>query len=278
MTARAEPEAKAPRSAPAPSEQQYYADVALEVAGLAGALTLQGFRKSFEVSTKAQEELFTEYDVRSEELVRHELQARTPTLAVVGEEQGGAPGEGLTWYVDPIDGTVNFIAGSPWYCVSIGLMFGRRPLAGAVVAPALGIAWHGSVGGGVFRNGEACRVSPTSRLADSLIATGYPGRRGASGLNPRTESFRRLLQASREVRRCGSSAVELCMVADGTFEAYWMRHLNDWDTSAGAAMVVGAGGTWRILSSTGESPSDFQDIAANGAVDDELFSTLNGSD
>jgi myo-inositol-1(or 4)-monophosphatase len=242
--------------------------VALDVASAAAKLIMQGFRQSFAVSTKAGEELFTEYDVRSEELVRRELERRTPGIPIVGEEQGGKAGDDLTWYIDPIDGTINFVAGHPWFAVSLGVMRGKRHVAGAVVAPALGQSWSAAIGHGATKDGAPCKVSSVDTLSQALIATGFPQRRGVS----QALSERRALQLGelaarvRDVRRCGSAAVDLCLVGDGTYDAYWMRRLSPWDTAAGVAVVLAAGGKWTELGRAGAE----HDIASNGAIDGEL--------
>jgi myo-inositol-1(or 4)-monophosphatase len=240
--------------------------VALDVARDAAALVMQGFQKRIQVSTKQGNELFTEYDVRSEELVRAALGRHTPGIAVVGEEQGGEAEGDLTWFIDPIDGTINFIAGHPWFAVSLGLLDRGQPVVGAVVAPALGLIWTGSAGSPSSRNGEPCQVSENRSLADAIVSTGYPSRRGVSPAEQahRLAQYGRISHSVRDVRRCGSAAIELCMVADGTYDVYWMRHLDHWDTAAGAAIVKSAGGHWDQLE-VGTPLA--QDLATNGKVD-----------
>src|SRR5690606_2194900 len=127
--------------------------IATDVARAAAKLIFEGAARAKQISRKAHDELFTEYDVRSEELVRKEHARRCPGIPVVGEEQGGDVGDDLTWYIDPIDGTINYIAGHPFYAVSLGVASGNRPLAGAVIAPALGLEWSGRSGGGTRKNG-----------------------------------------------------------------------------------------------------------------------------
>ncbi len=247
--------------------------IALQVATEAGALILEGFSKQFAVSTKGPDaELFTEYDVRSEELVRERLTRQTPEIPIVGEERGGDAGEDLTWYIDPIDGTINFVAGHPYFAVSLGLQRRGRPIAGAVVAPALRLTWSGTASGST-RNGEAISVSSTAELSSALIATGFPSRSGASQAERdlRLAQYARLLASARDIRRCGSAAIDLCMVADGTYEAYWQRRLSPWDTTAGVAIILGAGGAWRVLYD-GEPRA--QELGTNSKIDSALLTTL----
>jgi myo-inositol-1(or 4)-monophosphatase len=218
--------------------------VALQVASEAARVVLEGFRRQPQVSFKAGQEPFTEFDLKSEELIRERLAALTPGIPVVGEEQGGVPSGDATWYCDPIDGTVNFMRGHPFFAVSVGLARNGAPFAGAVVAPALRTWWRGSTDDRGYYMEAPCRVSDTSTLEHALITTGLPVRG-----RPLAQSGVELLEAVsplvRDVRRCGSAAIELCMVADGTYDAYVTRALSAWDTCAGAAILIAAGGRWQ---------------------------------
>lgn len=248
--------------------------VALETAQAAAKLVFEGFRRQFQISTKGPHaELFTEYDVRSEELVRRLLSERTPGIPIVGEEAGGAPGPDLTWYIDPIDGTINFVAGHPFFGVSVGVMRGDVPVAGAVVAPALGLDWVGSSARGARKNGQPCAVSDRTVLSDVVMSTSYPSRSGVNPVNDalRARQLTRLYGAVRDVRRCGSAAIDLCMVADGTYEFSWMRKISPWDIAAGAAMVLGGGGTFEVLE-PGTPGAQF--LTTNGRVRDGVLDVL----
>jgi myo-inositol-1(or 4)-monophosphatase len=261
---------------PTPREITDFETIARETARAAGALVLEGFRRQFQVSTKGPHaELFTEYDVRSEDLVRKLLAEKTPGVAIVGEEGGGAPGSDLTWYIDPIDGTINFIAGHPFFAVSVGIMRGSEPLAGAVYAPVLQCEWVGSVTGGTRKNGEPCYVSQQTQLSDVLMTTSYPSRSGVNEVNDalRARQLSRLSASVRDVRRCGSAAIDLCMVADGTYELSWMRRISPWDIAAGAAMVLGAGGTFEELE-PGTPGAQF--LTTNGYVRAAVVELLTG--
>lgn len=246
--------------------------IALTVASAAADLVMEGYQRSYTISTKAGNELFTEYDVRSEELVRQALAERTPGVAIVGEEQGGEAGDDLTWYIDPIDGTINYIAGHPWFAVSLGVMRGSEHVAGTVVAPALGQTWSAAAGRGASRNGQPCKVSEVDSLSQSLIATGFPQRHGVNqaARDERALQCGRLASSVRDLRRCGSAAVDLCLVGDGTYDAYWMRRLSPWDTAAGVAVVLAAGGRWTHLGEGDEA----HDVASNGVIDTELRSLI----
>jgi myo-inositol-1(or 4)-monophosphatase len=243
--------------------------IALQVASDAARVALEGFRRQVQVSFKAGQEPFTEYDLRSEELIRERLAALTPGIPVVGEEQGGVPGSDATWYCDPIDGTVNFMRGHPFFAVSVGLERNGAPFAGAVVAPALRMWWRGSTDDRGFHMETPCKVSETNALEHAVITTGLPVRgrpAGEGGL----ELLTALSPRVRDVRRCGSAAIELCMVADGTYDAYVTRALSPWDTCAGASILLAAGGRWQTWQSEGRA----YEIGCNSALFPELEARL----
>jgi myo-inositol-1(or 4)-monophosphatase len=217
------------------------AEIAIEVAREAGALALGGFRTRMDVREKGHADLVTEFDVAVERLVRERLAEKTPDIAIVGEEEGGNVSGELVWHVDPVDGTTNYAHGHPVWAVSIGLTQANVPLVGAVTAPALGLEWVGVVGSGALRNREACRVSATDSIERALCATGFPRDRSRSPDN-NFSSFTAVKKIVSGVRRCGAAALDLCWVADGTYDAYWERKLSTWDLVAGAAIVLAAGG------------------------------------
>lgn len=253
--------------------------VAREVASEAAQLVMQGYRASVAVTEKGRADLVTAYDLASEKLIRAQLAARTPEIAIVGEEQGGQLSDELTWVCDPIDGTTNFVHGLAFFCVSIGLFEKNRPLLGAVVAPALGVSWYGGEGLGAFRQtgtatAEPCHVSATKTLAASLVGTGFHPQSRGKPPHDNLASFANVMQHVRDIRRCGSAALDLCMVADGTFDAYWERMLHPWDLMGGAAIVLAAGGR---ITHIGGGPADYRKghlLSSNGLIHDELLALL----
>lgn len=256
-----------------PLELEQVANRAVEAARSAAKILMQGYRSDLRVEYKGRADLVTRFDRDSEALLRERLQ---PTgIAFVGEETGGAPSE-YTFYVDPLDGTTNFAHGHPFFAVSIALLRGAEPLFGVVLAPALGIEWVGlpGLGKGATRNGALCRVSPIAALEQAMLATGFPGVRTPQDF----EAFTLVKPRCQAVRRCGSAAIDLCLVADGTYEAYFERRLNPWDLGAGAAMVLGAGGR---LSDLMGGPCDVrtgQVLASNGLVHQEVEALLRTTD
>ena len=264
-----------------PRELQTLVDIALDAARQAARLVLQAHRSQPAVERKSSySDLVTRYDLESEQLIRRILGERAPSIPIVGEEQGGTADDRPTWFCDPIDGTTNFAHGHAFFAVSIGLMQRGVPLLGAVVAPALQCEWHGfvgdsSAGGGAFRNGVACTVTGPKLLADALVGTGFsPVLRGKGSPENNLAALARVAPQVRDIRRCGSAALDLCMVADGTYDAYWERRLSAWDVAAGAALVLAAGG--QLTNLTGDAVDLTQGylLASNGHVHAELIELL----
>jgi myo-inositol-1(or 4)-monophosphatase len=268
---------------------------AAKAAARAASQLLVGARATAIQGKTNPKDLVTEWDVRSEEVIRKILDERTPGIPVLGEEGGqGKPDEGrarssaeggakvdrggsssgLRWIVDPIDGTVNFAHGLPIWSVSIAIEDAGSVLAGVVAAPALGWWFEGSKGGGARDGtGAPLRVSTTPAVEQALLVTGFPYDRATNPENnfAEWEHFQRVAGAC---RRLGSAALDCCMVACGWFDGYWERHLKAWDIAAGTLFVTEAGGT---VTDTRGGPFDLhagEVIASNGAIHDQLVAEL----
>jgi myo-inositol-1(or 4)-monophosphatase len=150
-------------------------------------------------------------------------------------------------------------------------------MGGAVVAPAIATRWHGFRGtseeGRVFRNGEPCRVSTTDALDHALVATGFPPNRDESPAN-NFASFERVKRRALAVRRCGAAAIDLCFVADGTYDAYWERRLRLWDLAAGAGLVLAAGGAASAIDGGPARWTHGHIAVSNGLVHDALLDAI----
>lgn len=244
-----------------------------------GPYLLEGFRNDTQVRLKGPIDLVTEYDIEAERRLRLALSSALP-YRIVGEE-GGASGDatsgGAVWYVDPIDGTTNFAHGHPFFCISLGLYTEEgASLAGVIHAPALGTTWVGGRGQGVTRNGVSVRVSSRGDLDSALCATGFPYDRREND-DDNLRELGAVLKRVRGIRRCGSAALDLALVADGTYDAYWEQRLGVWDMAAGAALVEAAGGR---LSDYDGSPADVRKgrlVATNGLVHDPLVELLRAA-
>jgi myo-inositol-1(or 4)-monophosphatase len=258
---------------PTPAE---LGQIALSLATQAGQIVLRGWRSRPAIDRKGRTDLVTEYDLASERFLRERLRELTPELGIVAEEEGGERGEGPVWYCDPLDGTTNFVHGHFFWAVSLGVLDQGVPIAGAVVAPALGTWWMGHTGGVAERNGTPCRVSETGEIGDALVATGFPytGRDRAPENN--FSSFARVKQAARAVRRCGSAALDVCLVADGTYDAYWERALKPWDVVGGLAVALAAGAKLTALDGSEAVLERGNLLLTNGRLHPELIELVLG--
>lgn len=256
--------------------------VAMRVAQEAAEILVAHHRSRPEADEKGRADLVTEIDRKSEALVKRKLAELTPEIPVVGEETGGATnGAGLVWFVDPLDGTTNYVHGHPFFCVAVGLMHEGTPTAGAVVAPMLHLRYRGVWIPGAFaeatRNDVPCRVSPIASLRSALLATGFPGQRDR-GPDHNFGSFVAVKRAAQAVRRCGAAAIDLCFVADGTYEGFWERKLRTWDVCAASALVLAAGG--RVTAIDG-APLDFASpriAATNGLIHEALLAAIRSGE
>lgn len=197
------------------------------------------------VQEKAHAGLVSEADVESEKIITQVLQSHFPTIPVLGEEGAFLTRDehisSTTWVVDPLDGTTNYVHGFHVFCISIGLQYKGDLVAGLIDVPLLNKTYHASKGGGAFVNGEKMSVSKTATIGESLLATGFfPDNTNA--LRDQLRIFSDLVFEARGIRRAGAAAYDLCMVAEGVFDAFWEPNLKPWDAAAGVVLVREAGG------------------------------------
>jgi len=209
----------------------------------AGGLLREHHLRPRNIRCKASvKDLVTETDLAVEAMLRASLGAILPEAGFLGEEGSADLGlAGLTWVVDPVDGTTNFAHGLPFVATSVALCRDGEPLLGLVNLPLLGELFCASRGRGAWLNGETMRVSATDSLIESLVATGFPYR-----IEPHLAAILRQLElampATRGVRRAGAAALDLAFVACGRYDGFFEFALNAWDTAAGVLLVEEAGG------------------------------------
>ena len=229
--------------------------IAVEVATGTGRIIVEDRPDRLAVATKStQTDVVTEMDQRAQDHIVATLAARRPQDGFLGEEEGGnrAGESGITWVVDPIDGTVNYLYSLGAYAVSIAAVTGDptlpgqwHPVAGAVVNPVSGDVYSAALGRGATRTdrrGRVHRLSTTGAtdLSQALVATGFgyaAERRAWQGA-----VLADLIVDIRDIRRMGSAALDLCRVAEGSVDAYYERGLNPWDLAAGWLIVTESGG------------------------------------
>lgn len=227
-------------------------------------------------------DVVTVMDQRSQDLLLARLGDLRPEDGFHGEEHGArASTSGITWVVDPIDGTVNYLYDIPAYAVSVAAVVGDpavagawRPVAGAVVNPVTGERFTASLGGGAHRaEGEGARRPlrvADPELALALCGTGFgydPERRRWQG-----EVLARVLPQVRDIRRLGSAALDLCRVAEGSLDVYFERGLNPWDMAAGWLVAAEAGA--RVTDLEGGHPDETMTLVGGPTVHGNLRRVL----
>lgn len=250
-------------------------DLARDIAVRAGELAHRRRVEGVEIADHKSSpvDVVTLADRETENLIRSLIADARPDDGFLGEEGGAEIGSsGLTWVVDPIDGTVNYLYGIPHWAVSVAVVEGDpdpltwRALAGCVTNPVVGEVYTATDAGGAFSGNQQLRVSEPVSLAQALIGTGfgYDARvRGEQGL-----VVAGLLPLVRDIRRFGTASLDLCAVATGRLNGYFERGLKPWDHAAAALVAREAGAT---VAGLGGTPASQEFLLAAPA---ELASAL----
>jgi myo-inositol-1(or 4)-monophosphatase len=237
----------------------------------AGRLAHSAFGRSM-ASLKGRHDIVTRMDSEVERFIRAEIAKRYPSDAIIGEEEGGASGDGeRVWVVDPIDGTANYARGVPRYCVSIGYLERVRPIAGVVYDPNSDQLYAAERGGGAACNGERLVVSPVADLDAATVECGWSTRRSSAEY---LALVGRVLGAGCAFSRAGSGALGLADVAAGRREAYCELHINAWDCAAGVLLVEEAGGFANDFFADGGLAGGNPLIATNAALCAKLAAVI----
>jgi myo-inositol-1(or 4)-monophosphatase len=231
------------------------------------------------VTAKGDRDPATEVDYAVERELREFLLAEAPEVGFLGEEDGrfGAADAELTWALDPVDGTVNFMHGIPLCAVSLGLVRGDRQVLGVVELPFLGVRYSAVDGGGAYRDGERIGVAKdVDRLADAVVALGdYAVGPGAADRNVERLRTTALLAASvQRIRMFGSAAIDLAWVAEGRIAANVMQTNLPWDTAAGVVLAREAGAVVVDQDGRGHTVRSGSTVAVTPPLLDELMGLL----
>lgn len=259
---------------------------AIEAAMAGGRVLRRAGRGAHRPGFKGETDLVTATDRASERAIAKFLEKRFPGHGFIGEEGGRRGGAEYTWVVDPLDGTMNFAHGVPYYDVSVALVKDGEAVAGAIYDPVLGEMFSAARGRGAKRNGKRIRVSRRAPISQTLLATGFSSAlldSSKTAARPRLEvreQFRRFFDfclAARGVRRPGAAALDLAYVGCGIFDGFWEGSLHAWDVAAGAVLVEEAGG--EVTNFRGEKVDLFagEFVGSNGRVHAEMLEIIRGS-
>jgi myo-inositol-1(or 4)-monophosphatase len=216
------------------------------------------------ITAKGVNDFVTEVDQAAEQAVIETLLTAYPGHGILAEESGrqhGAKHSEYLWIIDPLDGTTNFIHGLPVYAVSIALAHRGKVEQAVVYDPTRNDLFVASKGRGAFLNDRRLRVSKRTRLAESLIGTGFPFRKG-DNFKRYVEMFEQVMQHCAGVRRPGAAALDLCYVAAGWYDGFFETGLSPWDVAAGSLIITEAGGL--VGNFTGEADFLYQREAVAG--------------
>jgi myo-inositol-1(or 4)-monophosphatase len=220
-------------------------DFAVELAKRAGTIVTESYERAMQIDRKSKRDVVTDVDYRSEALVLEAIRDQYPADAILAEESGhhrrrlgsgaGRAKTRRTWVIDPLDGTVNYANGIPYFCVSIGLIEDGTPVVGVVLDPLRGDCFAAAADGPATLNGQPVRASEKETLGDFVVSLAVIGRGGIA-------RERRIGREIRIPRRMGSAALSLAYVASGRFDALVQNGgLSLWDIAA-AGLIAERGG------------------------------------
>ncbi|HCC78711.1 MAG: hypothetical protein A2X25_14810 [Chloroflexi bacterium GWB2_49_20] len=207
----------------------------------AGDILRAGYAREHQVDYKGIIDLVTEVDHQSEDFILDQIRTRFPGHAILAEESGKSDGsKDHLWFIDPLDGTVNYAHNIPIFCVSIGYAHEGATRLGVVYDPMRDECFSAERGRGAWLNGSPLHVSSIQELVHSLLVTGFPYDTWNTS-DDNFENFVRFAKLTQGVRRLGSAALDLCYVAAGRFDGFWELSLSAWDVAAGGLIAEEAG-------------------------------------
>jgi len=244
-----------------------------------GTLLKEGFGSSLMVKDKdGSNNIVTDYDFRSEELIIGRIKEMYPKHSFLAEESGMDKNDkGFRWIIDPLDGTVNFANRIPIFCVSIALEVDGQLFCGGVYNPMTSEMFTVKVGAGAFFGTEKMFVSNKASFNSSLLATGFPYHMKKSSQSI-LKVLTKAITKGVPIRRLGAAAIDLAYTADGRYEGFWETGLQPWDVAAGILMVRESGGSVKNFEGNEYSLGDNSIVAGNKIVVDSLLEIVRSNE
>ncbi|HEY1588760.1 inositol monophosphatase family protein [Rhodanobacter sp. C01] len=238
--------------------------IAARAARSAGNVILRYMNRidGLNIVEKQQLDFVSEVDKLAEAEIIKELRRAYPDHAILAEESGAIGKGPLTWVIDPLDGTHNYLRGIPHFSVSIALLEKGVPIHAVVFDPLRDELYTASKGDGAYINDRRMRVSKRENLGGAMIATGFPYRQ-REHLGPQLDMTRAILGQAEDIRRSGSAALDLAYVAAGRYDGYFEIGLKPWDMAAGVLLVHEAGGRYCDFAGRDGIPASGNIIAGN---------------
>ena len=235
--------------------------------------------ENLQVSVKGPGDFVSAADRKAEKTLFEELSKGRPGYCFVMEESGEVEGtdKSHTWYIDPLDGTTNFLHGLPLFAISIGLAREGQMVAGLVYNPISDDIFIAEKGQGAYLNNRRLRVAARRNMAESLIGCGIP-HLGKEKDHPRfAAEFAAVMARVSNLRRLGAAALDLCFVASGSYDGYWERNLKSWDVAAGILIVREAGGFVSDADGGSEILAKGSICAGNEAIQSQLLAIIRAA-
>ena len=252
-------------------------DTALEISDQAAELIRLSSKKIKSFKSKGEiSNLVTQTDIEADKLISSKIKETFPEHNIVSEELGSNNlHSDYTWYIDPIDGTNNFVHNYPSFAVSIGIFYKNNPFAGVVYDIPNSEKYYALKNQGSFCNDSQISVSKTKHFEEGLFVTGFIPY-DEKYIDKNLQIIKNINLNSHGVRRLGAASLDMCHVAKGVLEGFWEYNLQPWDTAAGNIIVTEAGGT---VSDDKNKNFDFDKciIASNGKVHDEFVDIIQKS-
>ena len=227
---------------------------------------------------KGPSDLVTEADTQSQALIASMITDVFPDHTLLAEEEGVRPdpAKPWKWIVDPLDGTINFAHGFPFWCVSIALEHKGTIVVGVIHDPISGVTYSARRGGGTQRNGEPVQPSRTTELRSSLISAGLPTGFAADA-ERQLALFKTFSSETHSVRRTGSTALNLALLSAGGFDVYYTTSVHPWDVAAGILLVTESGGTVTALDGSDYHLDQPTLLATNGLLHSEAVARVEAA-
>lgn len=253
-----------------------YIETAEYAARKAGSILLENIGKIKKIEMKAKNSLLTEVDLNCERQIVEILRNEYPDHDLVAEEGSEySSGSDYKWIIDPLDGTMNYAHGYPFFSVSIAVEKGNSVISGVVYDPVKDEMFTAESGKGARLNGKKISVSGSDRIEDSLLATGFL-HEDEDLVRRNLVYFSDFIMKSRGVRRDGSAALDLAYVACGRYDGFWELGLHPWDMAAGAFIIKEGGGTVTNMSGGEFTHHKGEIVASNSWIHDQMLDILRG--
>ncbi|MEO0144853.1 MAG: inositol monophosphatase family protein [candidate division WOR-3 bacterium] len=214
---------------------------AIEASYIAGNILKYYFRKQLDIQEKFYNDYVSRADIESEEAIKNYILSKFKEHKVLAEESGEFGDSEYVWYIDPLDGTKNFLRNLDSFCVSIALAYKDEIILGVVYEPVRENLYYAIKGEGAYKNNFRIYTSKRKTIRGSFLATGFPHRE-LDILDDYIKIFKVFSKYASGIRRIGSAALDLCMLAEGIFDGFWEYKLKKWDIAAGIIIIKEAGG------------------------------------